>query len=422
MTTPATRELRANWLLMLTCAIGMSLPSITIYSIGLFFEPLEGEFGWSRGEISFGLTIYSLVVAPLAPVAGALMDKWGARRVAIPGIIAFGLVFSSFALVTANIYSWWAIWVMIALVKLWITPTVWLLAISGHFKAARGTAMAVTLSGTAIASFLSPVIARYLIAEYGWQLAYVIMGLGWSGIVLVLVVPFFYDARDRRRQAENRGLQVADAVEQDRGDLPGLTMREAVRNSAFIRICLASFFVAVFAIGTTVHFLPILTLREMSRETAAAVVGLAGLCAALGKIGSGILFDRFPAKPIAAFCLSLPLVPLAILALHPGGEAIAMAVAISVAVTLGFATGAELSVTAYLTTQFCGLKAFGKNYGIIAAIIAIAAGFGPFIGGTIYDRTGDYMQMFYLGIPAALLSGLFIVTLPKPPEWGEPAA
>jgi hypothetical protein len=41
--------------------------------------PLENEFGWSRAQISSGLTISSLVSVSSAPVMGLVIDRVGAR-------------------------------------------------------------------------------------------------------------------------------------------------------------------------------------------------------------------------------------------------------------------------------------------------------------------------------------------------------
>ncbi len=412
-TTPsAASEWRANWLLVLTCTIGMSLPTISLYSLGLFFEPLENEFGWTRAQISFGLTMYAMVNVPLGPFVGALMDRWGARRIAIPGVIAFGIIFSSFSLVGPSPSSWWAVWAISGVAVLCIKPTVWLIAISSRFVTAPGTAMAVALSGTAIASFLSPILARWLIEELGWRLAYVSMGVGWSGIVLLLVLMFFYDARDRERVA----LKTRKSGQGTPVRLPGKTFREAIRDPAFIKVCVASFLIQIVIVGTTVHLLPMLTLRGLSREAAAGVVSIVGLSAALGKVVAGWLFDRMDPRPIAGISLALPAIPLLVLALWPQGEAMSLAVAIPTAALLGFATGGELSATAYLASRYVGLVAFGKNYGIISSIMAFSAGVGPLVAGTIYDRTGDYLALLIGGAPAALIASALVFTLPALPD------
>ncbi len=49
--------------------------------------------------------------------------------------------------------------------------------------------------------------------------------------------------------------------------------------------------------------------------------------------------------------------------------------------------------------------------------MAISAGFGPLVAGSIYDLTGDYIPLLLWGIPAALMASLVMITLPRPPDW-----
>jgi MFS family permease len=390
--------------------MGMSLATIAVYSTGLFLEPLEREFGWSRAELSFGMTIYSIVAVPLGPFVGRWIDRWGARRIAIPGVIIFGAMFASLSLVGSSIMSWWGLWVGIALASLGISPTLWIAAVSSRFEKSRGLAIALSMCGTAISSFFTPLIARWLIDLVGWRSAYAYIGLGWSALALLLVLPFFFDARDRVQAVHKSKPAAPEATP----NLTGLTFQEAMRNRAFQKLGIASLLVSLSIVGTVVHLMPILGMRGLNRETAAGVLSILGIASALGKLGTGWLFDRVNARPIAAICLALPAIPLFMLAISPLGQALPAAIAVAL---LGFAAGAELSATAYLTTRYVGLRAFAQNYAIISCIMAFSAGVGPFIAGLIYDSTGSYGLLLFGGIPVAFVAGLFIATMGPFPVW-----
>ncbi|RYF97958.1 MAG: MFS transporter, partial [Caulobacteraceae bacterium] len=53
----AAQEWKAHWGLALACFAGLSLHSVTAFSMGLFVEPLQAEFGWSRAQIMIGLLL-----------------------------------------------------------------------------------------------------------------------------------------------------------------------------------------------------------------------------------------------------------------------------------------------------------------------------------------------------------------------------
>jgi MFS family permease len=60
--------------------------SLLFYSIGVFFEPFQREFGWNRGEISGALIYLTLGLVICGPIVGWLIDRYGARIVALVSI------------------------------------------------------------------------------------------------------------------------------------------------------------------------------------------------------------------------------------------------------------------------------------------------------------------------------------------------
>ncbi len=224
----AAAEWKLHWKLVLAAAIGFSFHSVAGYSIGLFMEPLNQEFGWSRAHISAGLTISALVSIPLSPLVGAMIDRWGARRLAIPGLILKALSFVVLATATGSELQWYALWVFYSVVALGVKSTVWTAAISGVFSAGRGLALAATLSGTAIAQILAPPLTQWLIDAFGWRASFVWLGVGWGTPALLICLFGLFDVHDTRRKA---GESASDAP-----PLPGLTVHQALRSAPLWRI------------------------------------------------------------------------------------------------------------------------------------------------------------------------------------------
>jgi len=408
----AAEEWRENWPLVLASAFGMSLSMVVIFANGLFFDPLEREFGWSRAEVSSGMTIYAAVTVLLAPFVGKLIDQWGPRRVALPGVALFGVMFAALSLAGPSIMSFWLLWVGVALAALGVMPTLWIMAVSSRFETSRGLAISLCMSGSAIASFFAPLLSRWLIDVVGWRLAFVYIGLGWSALTLVLIVLFFHT-----RGRSGGGNKASHASNDVAPVLPGLTFREAVRSRPFQKLALASLLLSISIAGTLVHLVPMLTMRGLSREVAAGVLSIVGVTSAVGKLITGWLFDRIDARAIASLCLAMPAVPLLVLALAPEGQLLPISLAMGSVALLGFAIGAEQAVTAYLTTRYVGLRAFAQNYAIITSIMAFSWGIGPLVAGLIYDWTGGYSLMLFATIPAPLLAGLCMASMGPYPVW-----
>lgn len=118
-------EWRGHWKLVLAAAIGLSYGSVSAYSIGLFIEPLADEFGWSRVEISGGMSLAALLSVPLAPILGILIDRFGSRYLAVFGVVGTGLCFVMFSLITGSLAQWLGLWVLYAFLSLGSNSTVW---------------------------------------------------------------------------------------------------------------------------------------------------------------------------------------------------------------------------------------------------------------------------------------------------------
>ena len=93
---------------VLASSVGLAFgySSVGVVSFGLFVLPLSQEFGWGRGDMSLALTLMSMAVVFLSPVAGALLDKRGVRPILLPSILLFGLVIATVTAVKESHGAW----------------------------------------------------------------------------------------------------------------------------------------------------------------------------------------------------------------------------------------------------------------------------------------------------------------------------
>src|SRR6266404_1395505 len=73
----AAAEWRSFWPLPLAAALGYSTSVIHVYSIGAYIGSLQQEFGWSRAQISAGITIASFGSGIFCVPVGMLVDRLG---------------------------------------------------------------------------------------------------------------------------------------------------------------------------------------------------------------------------------------------------------------------------------------------------------------------------------------------------------
>ncbi|MET0588745.1 MAG: MFS transporter [Novosphingobium sp.] len=409
----AAQEWKSGWTLVLASAVGFSFFSIMLSATGLFMGPLADEFGWSRTLLSTGPSIATVMTALLSPFFGMLIDRYGSRRMAIPGIILTMLATAAFGLANGSQFQWLALWFVFGLVAVSIKSTVWTAAVLGVFQKSRGLALGLTLAGTAVAQVIVPPLGNYLITEFGWRWAYVGLAAGWGGVTLILCLFFFFDARDRTARAAAKA--GAPAVTASSVDLPGLTIAQARSDSALWRIGISNFVVMLLTMGLMMHLIPILTDAGVSRETAAWLSSLGGIAGIIGKLTTGWLLDRYRPNWTGGITLGAASVTFAVLmwGLHsPAWVIVGL-------IVNGYAAGTKTQITGFLTQGYAGMRNFGAIYGVMAAMMALAAGVGPMIAGAVYDLTGGYEPFLLVGAIGCAFGGIMIFSLPPYPRWDK---
>lgn len=88
----------------------------------------------------------------------------------------------------------------------------------------------------------------------------------------------------------------------------------------------------------------------------------------------------------------------------------------------GYAAGTKTQITGLLTARYGGMRNFGKIYGVMAALMALAAGLGPTFGGVIYDHFGGYGPFLMAGAVGCVFGGILMISLPAYPAWESETA
>jgi MFS family permease len=405
----AIAEWRKSWTVVLAAALGVGLMSVPSYSIGVFIGPLSEEFGWKRASIALVLLFNAAAAIVLGAFVGLAVDRMGPRRIALAGSVCVILAFAMMSQTTANIWSWYAIWMFMAITGVLVKPLVWTAAVSSLFQSSRGLALAGTLCGTSLASTVSPIYCSYLITHYGWRVAY----LGLVAMLTFLVLPAlffgFTSALDRQRSAAAKGQAKEKVV------LSGLSVREGLLSWRFLRLNLAAATMVLVGANTTINFVPIMKSFGHEQMTAASVAGLAGISTIVGRIVGGYLLDRISGNFVAGCSVAMPLVSVGLLLAFPGS----VPACAGAALVLGLGLGAELDAVAYLTTRHFGMKSFGVLFGVVGGTLGLATGLGPTILSHIYDVYHSYVPALWGYIPICILGSALFFTLGRYPDFGE---
>jgi len=400
-------ELRRGWRLIVAAALGVALSSIVLpfYTIGAFVKPLTTEFGWSRADVQSAILFSTGLGAITAPMVGALIDRYGPRRVALPCILGLSAGFFIAAAMNGGLWMLYLAYGSVALLGAGTTPVTWTRAIAGSFEHQRGLALGLALAGTGVCAILMPQVVVWIIGHQGWRAAYACLAL----LPLVLALPV---AWAWFKPVTTTGVGgVPDDARQVRHW--GYTLAESARSYRFWVVLLSILLIYLAASGVVSNLIPALTDLGFTAQQAANVQSVFGVSVILGRIIVGFLVDRYWAPAVAAVSLSLPALGCWILTGQPSLLWAALA-----AITLGFAAGAELDLMSFLAARYFGVRHYAKIYAVLYAVLAIAGGIAPPLFARVFDVTGSYQSGFVLAAGSFLGGALILLALGRYPKHG----
>ena len=370
-------------------------------SFGIFQIPIENEFQWLRIEFSLALAIQNLGWGIGAPIFGALGEKFGDRKLIIAGAFCYviGLVLSTFAEspLTHQILEF--------IIGFGIAGTGMgmILAIVGRASSDKNRLMAlgiVTAAGS-VGQMIGAPIAQALLNVYNWQHVFIIFSL--SIIVVMSVVPLL----------KSNSISTKKEIEISLGKVLG----NAFKDPNFGMIFLGFFACGYQLAFVSAHFPAMVT--EMcsaispssvlnylgvsnTSSLGALAIALIGFSNIFGTIYAGWLGQRFPKKYLLTGVYALrtligllfiifPITPLSV---------------VLFSIFMGSLWLATVPLTSGLIAHIYGLRYMGTLYGLVFLSHQLGSFLGVWMGGRLYDATGDYTLVWWIGIGVSAFSTL----------------
>lgn len=369
-------------------------------SFGVFQLPIASEFGWPRAEFSLAIAIQNLAWGIGQPVFGAIAEKLGDRRAIVLGaaFYAFGLIASAFASTPL------AHQVFEVAVGFGIAGTGFgvILAVVGRAAAPaqRSMALAVaTAAGSAGQVFGAP-LAAWLLTLMPWQSVFLVFAA--VIVASLLVLPMMRAPAASRTVPEDPMLTV---------------VKTALRDPSFTMIFLG-FFSCGYQLGfITAHFPAFITevcgsidpsgtLASLGVSTPAALgaisISVIGLANIGGTLLAGWLGNRYSKKYLLASIYLMRTLIAAAFILTP----VTPATVILFSLSMGLLWLATVPLTSGLVAHLYGIRYMGTLYGIVFFSHQLGSFLGVWLGGRIYDLTGDYTFVWWVGVGIGAFSAL----------------
>ncbi|MEO8243975.1 MAG: MFS transporter [bacterium] len=370
-------------------------------SFGVFQIPIAAEFNWPRSDFSLAIAVQNLAWGIGQPIFGALAERFGDRRAIILGALMYsaGLLLSSYAVTPGQMQ------LLEILVGFGIAGTGFgvILAIVGraakpeHRSLALGIA---TAAGSAGQVFGAPV-AQALLNHYHWQVVFVIF----SVVILfaLFALPFLRSTTLATKQELEESL--------------GTVLNRAFRDPSYIMIFMG-FFSCGYQLGfITAHFPALVTEKcgaidpngllaaigiTSTSALGAIAISLIGLFNIMGSISAGWLGKRYTKKYllagiytgrtiVSALFIMMPITPLSV---------------VLFSAAMGAMWLATVPLTSGLVAHIYGLRYMGTLYGFVFLSHQIGSFLGVWLGGRLYDLTGGYTTVWWIGVGVGAFSAL----------------
>jgi MFS family permease len=415
MTPPTDRIFYGWWIVGASFLVLLVTVGVGLYAPPVFLVPLQNHFGWSRAALAGGAAVGALTAGLIGPLVGVLIDRYGARKVMTFGAL---LMAAGFGLMS-TLRALWQLYALNLIGAIGIACVAWIpnqTLISNWFTRKRGMAMGITLAGIGFGGLTIPPLTGFLIAEFGWRVAFAVLG----SVVLIIVVGVTLTVV-RSRPADlgllpdgetaGPGEQPVDSIgaSGEGAELPGLSLSEAVRTGAFWLLSLGHILWTFGSMSLVGHLPAFLTDQGFAQKVAVGFPAFAIGISVAGRLSFGVLADRFSKRGIMS--LALVLQALAAFCLFRVDSFGALPV---FAILFGMGLGGGAVLLPLLVGECFGLRAFGKILGLVMISATLGAASGPVLTGRIFDVTGSYTQAFVLDIVAFAMAAVVFYCVRRP--------
>lgn len=415
-TARAGYDSRRGWVVVIaaTAGVALGLGPIPFYTVGMFAPELSREFGWSFATLMGSIAVQSAVVMFSSPLVGVALDRFGARLVALISMFLFGLCYMSLALSNGSLTLYYGQWVVMSLLGTGTLTATWTRVVTGWFDRHRGLALGLASTGSGITGFLIKPLTAWLIADFGWRTAFVVIG----SLPIVIGLPL---VAWLLRENTPGIVPVPDDASAAGVPLPlyeqGMTLVEALRHPRFWILAAAFFLISFSLTAPTPNLENLLRSSGFQLAAIAKVTASFGLAVIAGRIIGGWLLDRLWAPACAAVILALPALGCWLLA----GYAIGSQTALVSVIFLGLGVGFEFDLLAFLISRYFGQRHYGVIYGCFYTVIALGGGLGPVVYGYAFDSTGSYHLVLRIGVGFLIVGAGLLLLLGPYPDWNRMA-
>ncbi len=401
------RKIFYGWWIVLACLIiNLYVSSILFFGFTAFIDPLINEFAWSYTQVSFAVSLRGMEMGIFAPLIGFLVDRHGARKLILAGVLAMGLGLVLFSK-TQSLLMFYGVILLMGFGAGGCTTVVTTTVVANWFKKNLGKALGLMSTGFGASGLMIPLIV-WLIDTFHWRKTVLLLGLG----LLVLGIPLVFLIRDKPEDygflPDGEPRLTPSPAQAATPEKNPIRFWEVLRHRSFLYLNLAEVVRMILVSGVVTHSMPYLNSLGMSRAAAGLVVAGIPLSSIIGRLGYGWLADHFPKRYVMA--LAFGIMGLGMVAFSYA-EVPAMILLFLLFFPPSF--GGSMVLRGAILREYFGRDYLGKMLGVVMGSAAMGGIIGPTLAGWYFDSMGSY-QVLWLAFAAAISLAVLLVLRVKP--------
>lgn len=402
----------ALWAVTLAAAGILMVSMGARQSVGLFLAPLDASTGLGIASISLAMAVGQFMWGAVQPIAGAVADRFGPRRVLQGGLVLLALG----SAMTPFMHGAWGLVFSLGLLSAIGSGAGSFSVLIGAATTrlplpARGAASGIINAGGSFGQFVFAPLLQKLIQAFGW------MNAMWAMAVMVLAaLPLVRVVS----QPIGANPEVSATAHPSIGTERGLwsSVKDALRDRSYLLLH-AGFFTCGFHIAFLVTHLPgEVTLCGLPPSVASWSLAIIGLANIFGSLFAGACVARYRSKYVLSWMYASRALMIGIYLVAPSNDLTFYIFAAG----LGFTWLATVPPTAAIVSKLFGVRYLGTLFGLTLLSHQIGGFLGAWLGGLAITRFGDYSWMWYADMLLAAVAALVNLPIREARVGSEPLA
>lgn len=376
---------------VLACGAAIVTLSMGIrHGFGLWLQPITQAQGWTRETFAFAMAIQNLSWGLFGIFAGMLADRFGGYRVLLGGALLYAAGLAGMALSTSSLLFALTAGVLIGAAQAGTTYAIIYGVIGRQIPAEkRSWAMGMAAAAGSFGQFLMVPVEGFLIANFGWQEALLILGA-----TALLIAPLGWGLREPGFDGAAASARREQTIIQ--------ALREAFGYRSF-QLLMAGYFVCGFqVVFIGVHMPSYLKDNGLSPQVASYALAIIGLFNVFGTYAAGVLGQRLAKKRILSFIYLMRSVAITLFLMAP----LTPWSVYIFAAAMGLLWLSTVPPTNAIVAQIFGVAHLSMLGGFVFFSHQVGSFMGVWLGGLLYDRTGSYDIVWYISIALGVFAAV----------------